>query len=250
MTQEKALKELRRIALAASAGKSESPPKRIPLPEVPENGQLNRGDRWKSLLWAIDTAQTLGDDSLRGLTIALSRVIQGQMLEALIFDVRWSIKSPLDPDEPLWDRKLPLNAEGLSMDDLMVKCERSIKVELADSAVFPYPWERWRMHRALGRIGSGRRDGVWQQSLNHYGVGWEPWPIVLLSQGNHSTLAAQLRGGGTLTCNESYDFSPVLRAVRTDGEHWFRVDDGQILGPVNSIPMAGIFVIGQRLSGV
>ncbi|MBK4734687.1 DUF6710 family protein [Noviherbaspirillum pedocola] len=184
---------------------------------------------------------------MRGLTIALSRLIQAEMLELLLFDARHSHKPPLLPSGLLWDGDLPLTIDGATMDQLIHPVEQPILVRLEDAAVFPRVWERWRLHRALGRIGPEREDGPYVQSDNHFGTGWYPWPLVWLENGNHSTLAAQLQGGGQFACYASFDFTPVLRAVRTDGANWYRVDDGTSLGTVTSVPMAGIFVIGQRL---
>ena len=80
-------------------------------------------------------------------------------------------------------------------------------------------------------------------------MAWKPWPLVRVSNGNHSTMAALIRGGGRLRCEETFDYSPVLRAVRTDGVNWIRKADDSMIGPVRSMAMAGIFVIGQRLIG-
>lgn len=241
---------LARAALKAAGIESSEMPERVPLPDIAAKGELDAADRWKSLMWGIDTAQLQGPDSLRGLTIALVRIIQAEALDVLLFDTRWFKKPALEPSDPFWDRTLPLTASGETLDQLMTPLESPITVELSDAAVFSYPWDRWRLHRALGNIGEGRAHGPWRQSENHYGIGLSPWPIVLLDNGNHSTLAGQLRGGGTLRCEESYDFTPVLRAVRTDGATWYRVDDGSSLGPVASVAMAGIFVVGQRLAGI
>ena len=224
-------------------------PERVAYPELPIKGRLRPAQRWQSLLWSIDSAAQHGQDALRGLTIALSRVIQGEALDTLLFDARPHRTHSFDPTSPLWDRKLPLNAAGETLDDLKVPVKKAIKVKLEDAAVFPHPWERWRLHSALANMGKGRPWKAFRQSHNHLGIGWHPWPIVMIWNGNHSTLAGQLRGGGKLTCEETYDFSPVLRAVRTDGAQWYRVDDGSTLGPVESMAMAGIFVIGQRLIG-
>lgn len=71
-----------------------------------------------------------------------------------------------------------------------------------------------------------------------------------VDNGNHSTMAALVRGGGRLKCKEAFDFTPVLEAVRTDGITWARAADGSKIGPVRSMPMAGIFLIGQRLAGI
>lgn len=223
-------------------------PERVPYPELPPKGRLRPPHRWESLLWSIESAAQHGPDALRGLTIALSRVIQGEMLETLLFDAREHRTHNFDPKSPLWDLKLPLNAAGQTLEDLMVRKKKAIKVKLEDAAVFPHPWERWRLHGALGNMGKGRPWKAFRQSHNHLGIGWLPWPIVMIWNGNHSTLAAQLRGGGKLTCEETYDLSPILKAVRTDGAQWYRVDDGSSLGLVESMAMAGIFVIGQRLT--
>lgn len=222
-------------------------PQRVPYPDLPVRGRLRDAHRWESLLWSIDSAAQHGRDGLQGLTIALSRVIQGECLDALLFDAREHRKHTLDPKSPFWAPRLPLNDAGQTLDDLMVRKKKALTVKLEDAAVFPHAWERWRLHKALGNMGKGRPWKAFRQSDNHLGIGWLPWPIVMVWNGNHSTLAGQLRGGGELTCEETYDLAAVLRAVRTDGAHWYRVDDGSSLGPVKSMAMAGIFVIGQRL---
>lgn len=242
----KSVGELARQA-AEAHGVSMRLPERVPYPDLPPKARLTSAQRWRSLLWSVEAAAAHGPDALRGLAIALSRVLQGEMLEALIFDARVHRGHGFDPASPLWDARLPLNAAGQTLDDLKVRMSVAIQVKLEDAAVFPAPWDRWRMYRALGNIGEGRPWKDFRQSENHQGIGWWPWPLVLIWNGNHSTLAGQLRGGGTLTCDESYDMSPVLAAVGTDGERWYRIDDGSSLGPVESMAMAGIFVIGQRL---
>jgi hypothetical protein len=63
-------------------------------------------------------------------------------------------------------------------------------------------------------------------------------------------MAALVRGGGKLKCDHAFDFSPVLRAVSTDGARWLRSHDNTAIAPVTSVPMAAIFVIGQRLIGL
>lgn len=243
----KSISEIAKAAAKAAGIESDMPPERIPPPNLPGKGVLRKAQRWESLLWSIDTATKHGPEALRGLTIALSRVLQGEALEALIFDARPYRTHSFDPKSPFWNPDLPLNVTGQKMNDLMVREKKSLKVKLEDAAVFPHAWERWRLHRALGNMGKGRPWGGFRQSCNHLGIGFKPWPIVMIWNGNHSTLAAQLRGGGSLTCEETYDFSPVLRAVRTDGAQWYRIDDGLSLGSVESMTMAGIFVIGQRL---
>jgi hypothetical protein len=240
--------EVARAAIEASGFRPAQSPSRVPVPALRGTGSLSLDERWASLLWSIDTAEQFGSDSLRGLTIALSRLIQAEALELLLFDARPRNEPPLLPSDVLWDSDLPLTSSGATMDQLTLLSEQAITVNLEDAAVFPRIWERWRLHRALGRIGPGRVDGPYAQSGNHFGVRWHPWPLVWLENGNHSTLAAQLRGGGDFECHASFDFTPVLDAVRTDGANWYRVDDGTVVGPVTSVPMAGIFVVGQRLA--
>jgi hypothetical protein len=136
------------------------------------------------------------------------------------------------------------------MRDLIPRSTRSLSVNLNDAAVFPSPWERWRLLGALHRLGPGRAWGEWRQDANHFGIAWRPWPLVWVSNGNHSTTAALVRGGGRFKCQEAFDFTPVLNAVDTNGLTWYRTDDQTELGPVSSMPMAGIFVIGKRLAGL
>jgi hypothetical protein len=223
-------------------------PQRVPYPEFPKRQRLNATQRWQSLLWSIDTAEEHGKHALRGLTVALSRIILGQALDTLLLDAREFHKPALDPAALLWDEDLPLTASGQTMRDLTTRLPRSLSVDLNDAAVFPSPWERWRLHGALHNLGTGRAWGSWRQDRNDFGIAWKPWPLVWVSNGNHSTMAAVVRGGGRFKCHEALDFTPVLSAVRTDGISWYRVDNGEELGPVRSMPMAGIFEVGQRLS--
>jgi hypothetical protein len=129
----------------------------------------------------------------------------------------------------------------------MTKAAQTLSVDLNDAIVFPARWERWRLFKSLHNLGEGREWGAWRQDLNHFGVAWKPWPMVWVSNGNHSTMAALVRGGGKFKCYEAYDFKPVLAAVKTDGRNWLRQDTGAVLEPVRPMPMADIFEIGQRL---
>lgn len=250
MTADKAWRDLEALAAAVDARRPRSrQPERLPYPELPRQRRLTAAQRWQSLLWSIDTAQAHGNHALRGLTVALSRIIHGQALDALLLDARESRKPELDPSDLLWDEHLPLTATGQTMRDLIARSARSLSVDLNDAAVFPSPWERWRLHEALHNLGPSRAWGSWRQDSNHFGIAWKPWPLVWVSNGNHSTMAALVRGGGRFKCHEAFDFTPVLSAVQTDGFRWYRVDNGEELGPARSMPMAGIFVIGQRLIG-
>ncbi|WP_157270518.1 DUF6710 family protein [Azohydromonas aeria] len=223
-------------------------PEHIPYPELPKGARNAVARQWKSLLWSIDNAEQHGKHALQGLTVALARVIIGEGLQGLILNAQESYKPPLDIPDLLWNEDLPLNKAGQSMRQLAVKLPRTISVELNETAVFPSPWERSRFHGALQKLGPGREWGPWKQDRrNHFSFAWRPWPVVWVHNGNHSTMAALVRGGGKLKCTETFYFAPVLKAVNTDGVNWSRADTGSVIEKVRSLPMAGIFVIGQRL---
>ncbi|NDY93378.1 DUF6710 family protein [Ideonella livida] len=222
-------------------------PERVPYPKLPMRRRLTKSQKWESLLWSIDSAQAHGTHALRGLAIALSQIISARALEDLVMDARQFHKSAGSASALLWDEALPVNAAGETRKSLTTKAARSLSVDLNDAIVFPAPWERWRLFKSLQNIGEKRAWGTWRQDSNHVGIAWKPWPIVWVYKGNHSTMAGLVRGGGRFKCQAAYDFSPVLKAVRTDGLNWFREDTGAVLGPVQSMPMAGIFEIGRRL---
>lgn len=225
-------------------------PSRIPDLKLPSSRRLTSAERWASLLWSVDTAQSHGKHALRGLAVALCRIVHGRALEKLLFDARPAVKPLHQPSDLLWNDDVPLNASGDCMSDLLIRNARSPAVDLNDTPVFPCPWERWRLSRALNHLGEGRRWGAWRQERNHYGVAWRPWPLLWVQNGHHSTTAALVRGGGRFKPTETYDASALLRAVHTDGVNWYRADTDDPLGLVRSLPMAGIFVIGQRLIGL
>lgn len=240
--------ELERAAQAIDSGSRNGAPMRLPAPQLPPRRRLTVQEQWASLIWSIDSAEAQGVHALRGVAVALSRIIVGQGLEALLLDAREFRGAGLSPANLLWDPLLQLDAAGGTLSSLPAKLSRAPTVDLIDTIVLPNPWERWRLHTALQNLGAGRAWGAWRQDRNHHGVAWRPWPIVWVSNGNHSTTAALLRGGGRFKCREAFDFTPVLAAVYTDGLTWLRACDGSTLAPVRSIAMAGIFVIGQRLA--
>jgi hypothetical protein len=219
---------------------------RFPIPKLPE-GELTVTDKWTSLLWNIKTAEAHGKKALEGLTIALARIIQADILENILFDVRIGSRANDSIETLLWDTKKPIRADGASINSLLRKRRRIAPIELAHTPVIPQPWERWRLARSLQNLGQGAAWGTWKQSYNIYATAWTPWPIVWVDNGNHSTMAAILTHGGELKASESFDAKELLLSVYTDGENWLRVDNDQVIAPVTSLPMAAIFEIGRRL---
>ena len=225
-------------------------PRPIPVPVLGRGRRLGIADQWASLLWSIDTAQEYGKGALRGVALSLARMIQAQTLESLLLDVRRPVRNGMSVDQLLWADDLVLDKNGGTLKTLPRKMRRSGERLMSESLVFPDPWERTRFIKAVGNIGEGLAHGNWRQDANHFGVEWRPWPIFWISNGNHSTMAGLVRSGANFRPYETYDLSPVLRAVKTDGVRWYRSDTNQSFEVVLSMPMAGIFVIGQRLIGM
>ncbi len=219
---------------------------RIPLPKLPK-GKLSIQDQWSSLIWNIDTAEAHGKRALNGLTLALARIIQAAILESLIQDVRVPNQALDSPDLLLWDDRLPIMEDGSTMRQLLRARRRTSSQELMCTAVIPKPWEPWRLARSLENLGPGGKWKEWCQTENFHAIGWTPWPIVWVDNGNHSTMAAMLTHGGRFKVSECYDAKELLFKVYSEGTNWLRVDDDKVIAPVNSLPMAGIFEIGRRL---
>jgi hypothetical protein len=222
-------------------------PMRVERPVLPKYRRLTVLEQWTSLRWIIDTAETHGTHALRGLTVALSRMIQAQAFETLLMDAR-PFREPLgNVEQLLWDESQPVAKDGRRLADLMSRRRVRDRINLTATAVIAKIWEPWRLARALQNLGPGLGWGPWRQDNNHHAVAWHPWPLVWVYNGNHSVATATLRGGGELKCEASFDASPLLRLVTTDGESWFG-EDRRVLGPVRSLPMAGIVEIGRRLT--
>ncbi len=137
------------------------------------------------------------------------------------------------------------------MRDLLQPMEEALVVDTRCTAVIPEPWERRRTIRALANLGEKRSWGAWRQDKrNHHGVAWSPWPLVWVDNGNHSTLASLVMGGGKFKCSEHLDANALLDAVTTDGVNWIRTDTNQAFWHVESLPMAAIFLIGKHLAGL
>lgn len=219
---------------------------RIPLPTL-QSGKLSAQDQWKSLIWNIDTAEAHGKRALNGLTLALTRIIQADILQSLLFDVRVPNQAKDTPSDLLWGEHIPIRADGSKMMDLLRRRRRFPARELEHTAIIPRPWEPWRLSRCLEHLGPGGEWNEWRQTKNLCAIGWTPWPLVWVSNGNHSTMAAMLTHGGRFTVSECLDARELLLNVYSDGKSWLRTDDDGLIAPVNSLPMAGIFEIGRRL---
>lgn len=246
----KKLKALARLMDELDIGQPEDTKQgeRIPVPKFPK-GKLSIKDKWRSLLWNIDTAESHGPRALAGLTQALARIVQAEILQGLLFDAREHRAPANCPETLLWDTTIPLRADGSAMKDLLSHETGEISLDLAHSAIIPQPWERWRLARALQNLGPTGKHGNWRQTDNTHAVVWQPWPIAWIDNGNHSAMAAILTHGGSLEISESLNARELLLAVYSDGENWIRVDNGEPFEPVRSLAMAGIFEIGRRLVG-
>ncbi|WP_366090801.1 DUF6710 family protein [uncultured Dechloromonas sp.] len=149
------------------------------------------------MLWNIDTAESHGSKALAGLTQALARIVQAEILQGLLFDAREHRAPANCPETLLWDTTIPLRADGSTMKDLLSHESGEISLDLAHSAIIPQPWERWRLARALQNLGPTGKHGNWRQTHNTHAVVWQPWPIAWIDNGNHSAMAAILTHGGT-----------------------------------------------------
>lgn len=230
-------KVLRRSAIAET---------RIPEPKLPARGLLRKTQQWRSLRWMVDTAQAHGVDALRGLSIALARMIQADAFGVLFLYARPHRSPNGSVDDLLWDRNQPITETGQRLADLLTPRTSRDRLELDATAAITNIWERWRLARALQHLGPFCTWGAWRQDENHHAVVWYPWPLVWIDNGNHSTTAAILKGGGAIRCEASFDATPLLRIVTTDGRRWFG-ENRRVLGRVRSLPMAGIVEIGRRL---
>jgi hypothetical protein len=178
-------------------------------------------------------------------------MLVAEALQAIVLEAKQYSSCGLKAEALLWDSGLPLNEAGDCLESLMRPIKKGLKVDMNDAVVLPATWERWRFFGALAKIGKGRPWGPWKHDKrNHFAQAWLPWPIVWVTNGNHSAMAGLVRGGGVLKCEETFDLSAVLNAVTTDGKRWYRADTRKAFAEVRSLPMAGIFVIGQRLTAI
>lgn len=219
---------------------------RVPPPELRRQGKLSQKDQWRSLLWMIDTAQVHGPNALRTLSVALARIIQVDAFKSLFFDARPHHSSDGSVDDLLWGEETAITKDGRRLGDLLIRRRGRDEINLGRAVVIAKIWEPWRLARAFQCLGRGSTWGPWKQNHNHRAFSWHPWPLVWVYNGNHSSTAANLKGGGILRCEASYDAAPLLALVRTDGVRWFG-ENGMVLGSVHSLPMAGIMEIGRRL---
>jgi hypothetical protein len=246
-TKQEALAKLLNDFKGSTDERSRRQAKRVPAPKLSGKRKPSKEDQWASLVWNIDTAEEHGARALKGLTLALIRIIQAEILKALFLDARPGKTADDCPNTLLWDSSIAIGCDGATMSDLLHFEKGSITLDIAHSAVIPQPWEHWRLARALQNLGPDGIDGVWRQMSNTHAVAWMPWPLVWIDNGNHTAMATIVTHNGTLEVSEWLDAKELLLSVYCDGINWLRVDDDQIIAPVQSLPMAGIFEIGRRL---
>lgn len=172
-------------------------PERVPYPRLPSMERAPAARKWKSLLWSIECAEQHGEEGLRGLAVALSKLLVAEALQALVLEAKQFSGCGLEAEVLLWDMNTPLNGDGDTLATLMRRKKKRVKVDMSDAIVLPATWERWRFFGALAKIGQGRPWGPWKHDKrNHFAQGWLPWPIVWVMNGNHSAMAGLVRGGG------------------------------------------------------
>lgn len=241
------MKKISDIAREASASVSTpAPATKLARPNLPVGSEpLTAVDQWKSILWHIKTAEADGEDALLGLAMAFGKTIQSTALQELLTDVRGTPKAATDLQTLLWDASIPITENGETLHSLQSSSGTQVAISFQDAIVIANPWEPWRLTRSLGNI----RRQEWRQDHNHQTELWTPWPILWVHSGNHSITAATILNKGSLRDVHCIDATPVLSAVDTDGENWFRTFDRSVIEPVHSIAMAAIFEIGRRLTG-
>jgi hypothetical protein len=219
---------------------------RFDHPKLPQ-GTLSDSDKWKALLWNIKTAEAHGHRALQNMVVALTKIIQAEILTDMFFDTRLGSSEHYDVSSLFWCIDLPIRDDGATLSSLLRKRKSISEVSLSHASVIPQPWERWRMARSFQNLGKDGNWGEWMQNSNIYAVAWTPWPILWVSNGNHSTMAAIVTHGGLLKPTETYDATSLLKTVHTDGLNWMRSDTNEIIAPVRSMAMAAIFEIGKIL---
>lgn len=243
---------LRLMALATRFDAQRRPEQLVHSTSYPDLSMLRVGSRrhqWESLKWSIDQASEHGVNGLTGLAVTLSRIIVADGLRGLLMDAREHQGCGISVKSLLWPAAAVIKGEATTMRDLLQPMEEALVVDTRCTAVIPAPWERRRTIRALANLGEKRSWGAWRQDKrNHHGVAWSPWPLLWVDNGNHSTLASLVMGGGKFKCSEHLDASALLNAVTTDGMNWIRTDTNQAFGHVKSLPMAAIFLIGKQLA--
>lgn len=221
---------------------------RIPPPTLPPTGVLSTKQKWESLQWSIKTAESHGEEALKGLALALSRLIQAEVMADVFTDARHGPRFDSSKDGLLWDQQLPINASGQTMESILDPHPDWLPVNLRNSIVFASPWEPWRMCRAMQEIGAGKKLGEWRQDKpNHQLEAWLPLPIVWVMNGNHSVTTGILHGEGEACVDRVFDASNLFKSVFSDGLNWRRSDNGEVLAEVASLPMAGIFEVARIL---
>jgi hypothetical protein len=133
----------------------------------------------------------------------------------------------------LWDGPGP---SGSWLSFVYKKCRREVDLShtvlLSRDVVMPTLWSESSIRGSLGAIGAGRKLGRFEQDYNHRVILMQPLGIVWVGGGNHSIAQGILSGEGQLTPSDVFDVSPVVAAVRFDGECWVcPVTGARLKGP-------------------
>lgn len=120
-------------------------------------------------------------------------------------------------------------------------------LNLSHDPVFAVPWAKPRIINAM-KWADGRHDrGPWQQDDNHKIHLYLPIGVGLVHNGNHSIATGIIDGVGSVVPDYVFDFSDIYQHVKSDGDHFIRIEDNKRISKVSTIEMAAVFEIGRLL---
>ncbi|MFA0813392.1 DUF6710 family protein [Microbulbifer epialgicus] len=117
--------------------------------------------------------------------------------------------------------------------------------KLGRDIVLPTCWHPFSIIHMLGKIGEGRKCGMWSQDPNHSIHYWYPLNIFWVAGGNHSITQGILLAEGEVKASEGYNLSDLYKYVFFNGDSWIDADSGATLGIPRYKEIGYVYEVGR-----
>lgn len=121
------------------------------------------------------------------------------------------------------------------------------EINILKDTVITFPWNKKRIVDNFLDIGEDRKYGVWEyKNTNVSSVLIAPIGVVLILNGNHSTMVGIIQGGN-FKPDRCIDISIMYKYIETNGIRFKNIEDNSLIIESNSVEISALFEIGRLL---
>ncbi|MBE5990760.1 MAG: hypothetical protein E7247_00005 [Paenibacillaceae bacterium] len=122
-----------------------------------------------------------------------------------------------------------------------------IIINLAQDAVWSFPWEATRFTNCLAQIGSNVSRPFIFQPNNHFSQLFLPLGLTIINNGNHSTACGIIKGEGSIEVKEIIDNSQNCNDFYFDGTYICKNNDNSKVYKVKQFECGVLFELSRLI---